>query len=36
VLVAVVTLHALAALYHHFIVRDGTLRRMLAWRAASR
>lgn len=36
VLVAVVALHVLAALYHHFIVRDGTLRRMLAWRAPGR
>lgn len=29
-------LHALAALKHHFIDRDTTLRRMLSWRAPSR
>jgi cytochrome b561 len=29
VLLGVVALHGLAALYHHFIVHDGTLRRML-------
>ncbi len=28
-----VGLHVLAALQHHFIARDNTLRRMLAWRA---
>lgn len=33
VLVVVVALHVLAALYHQFVLRDGTLRRMLAWRA---
>ena len=27
-----VTLHAGAALRHHFVIRDGVLRRMLAWR----
>jgi cytochrome b561 len=32
VLVVVVALHALAALQHHFIHKDNTLRRMLAWR----
>jgi cytochrome b561 len=32
VLVVVVTLHVLAALQHHFIHKDNTLRRMLAWR----
>lgn len=32
VLVAVVGLHVLAALQHHFISKDKTLRRMLAWR----
>jgi cytochrome b561 len=32
VLAVVAGLHVLAALHHHFIVRDGTLRRMLAWR----
>jgi cytochrome b561 len=36
VLVVLVAAHVLAALYHHFIVRDGTLRRMLAWRAPGR
>jgi cytochrome b561 len=34
VLAIVVGLHVLAALYHQFVLRDGTLRRMLAWRAA--
>lgn len=34
VLAVVVGLHVLAALYHQFVLRDGTLRRMLAWRAA--
>jgi cytochrome b561 len=29
VLLALVGLHAVAALFHHFILRDGTLRRML-------
>jgi cytochrome b561 len=33
ILAVVVSVHALAALYHHFISRDATLRRMLAWRA---
>jgi cytochrome b561 len=36
ILVVMVGLHALAALYHHFISRDATLRRMLAWRARSK
>ena len=31
-LAAVIAGHVLAALHHHFVVRDGTLRRMLAWR----
>jgi cytochrome b561 len=31
VLLALVTLHALAALKHHFFDRDDTLRRMLRW-----
>jgi cytochrome b561 len=29
VLLGVIGLHVLAALYHHFVLRDGTLRRML-------
>jgi cytochrome b561 len=32
-LAAIVVLHAAAALQHHFIHRDDTLRRMLRWRA---
>jgi cytochrome b561 len=32
VLAVLVGLHVLAALHHQFILRDGTLRRMLAWR----
>lgn len=32
VLAVLVALHVLAALYHQFIARDNTLRRMLAWR----
>ena len=36
VLAVVVGVHLLAALYHQFIARDGTLRRMLAWGAAGR
>jgi len=32
VLAMLAGLHVLAALHHHFIVRDNTLRRMLAWR----
>jgi cytochrome b561 len=32
VLCAIIVLHALAALKHHFIDRDATLRRMLSWR----
>lgn len=36
ILAAAVGVHALAALYHHFISRDGTLRRMLAWRATGK
>jgi cytochrome b561 len=35
VLAVVVAGHVLAALYHQFVVRDGTLKRMLAWRAPS-
>jgi cytochrome b561 len=31
-LFGVVLLHAAAAVKHHFIDRDATLRRMLAWR----
>jgi cytochrome b561 len=31
-LAVLVGLHVLAALHHQFIVRDGTLRRMLTWR----
>lgn len=31
-LVVAVVLHVLAALQHHFLHRDNTLRRMLAWR----
>lgn len=33
-LVALVTLHVLAALKHHFIDKDATLRRMTSWRAS--
>jgi cytochrome b561 len=33
VLVGVVVLHVLAALQHHFLHKDDTLRRMLRWRA---
>jgi cytochrome b561 len=33
VLAAVVVLHVLAALQHHFIHKDRTLRRMLSWRS---
>lgn len=36
VLATVVAGHVLAALHHQFILRDGTLLRMLAWRGASR
>jgi cytochrome b561 len=36
VLATVAGVHVLAALYHQFIVRDGTLRRMLSWRAAAK
>jgi cytochrome b561 len=32
VLAIVIGLHVLAALQHHFMVRDNTLRRMLTWR----
>lgn len=32
VMAVLVAVHVLAALHHHFIVRDNTLRRMLAWR----
>ena len=34
VLAVVVAGHVLAALYHQLVMRDGTLLRMLAWRAA--
>lgn len=33
ILAALVTLHILAALKHHFVDRDATLRRMLSWRS---
>lgn len=33
-LTALVALHVLAALKHHFVDRDNTLRRMLRWRAS--
>jgi cytochrome b561 len=33
ILAIAIGLHALAALKHHFIDRDDTLRRMLRWRA---
>ncbi len=33
ILAVLVGLHVLAALQHHFIARDNTLRRMLSWRA---
>lgn len=36
VLVVVVALHVLAALQHHFIHKDNTLRRMLSWRRQGR
>ena len=29
-LIALVCVHAVAALYHHFVLRDGVLRRMIA------
>ncbi len=35
ILAVVVAGHVLAALYHQFIVRDGTLLRMFAWRGKS-
>jgi len=35
-LVALVTIHVLASLYHHLILRDDTLRRMLPWPARLR
>jgi cytochrome b561 len=31
-LLVLVTIHVLAALYHHFLLRDDVLRRMLPWR----
>lgn len=34
-LAVVIAGHVLAALHHQFIVRDGTLRRMLSWRSAA-
>ena len=33
VLVVVVAGHVLAALYHQFVQKDGTLQRMFTWRA---
>ena len=30
-LLALVSIHALAALYHHFVLRDDVMRRMLPW-----
>jgi cytochrome b561 len=33
VLLVLVGIHVLAALYHHFILRDDVMRRMLPWRA---
>lgn len=36
VLLALVTIHVLAALYHHFHLRDDVLRRMLPWSARAR
>jgi cytochrome b561 len=33
-LLAVVALHAAAALKHHYVDRDATLRRILSWRAS--
>jgi cytochrome b561 len=35
VLLSIFVLHALAALKHHFVDRDDTLRRMLSWRASN-
>ena len=35
-LLALVTIHVLAALHHHFILRDDVLRRMLPWPIRSR
>jgi|APFEC2959095136_1045048.scaffolds.fasta_scaffold03894_2 cytochrome b561 len=35
-LLVLVTIHALAALYHHFVLRDDVLRRMLPWPARKR
>ena len=35
VIYAVVGLHVVAALYHHFVKRDGVLRRMLPLRGAA-
>ena len=32
--VIVAGLHSAAALFHHFVLRDATLRRMLPWGAA--
>jgi cytochrome b561 len=33
ILAVLIGVHVLAALQHQFIARDGTLRRMLTWRA---
>ena len=35
-LLVLVTIHVLAALYHHFALRDDVLRRMLPWPARQR
>jgi cytochrome b561 len=35
-LLVLVTIHVLAALYHHFVLRDDVLRRMLPWPARLR
>ena len=35
-LLVLVTIHALAALYHHLVLRDDVLRRMLPWPARKR
>jgi cytochrome b561 len=34
ILVGLVVIHVLAALKHHFIDKDATLRRMTSWRAS--
>jgi cytochrome b561 len=35
-LLVLVSIHVLAALYHHFVLRDDVLRRMLPWRSRLR